>query len=118
VGSKTGIVSGSNPYSSNSNIEAAAVHASLIKPGQAGSIRVVYGSFQSGASSNLGTCRNGICSTTWDWGGCSLELSLDSSVMIANCETYSSGICSVCMPDFTLKSSLCIRSDILDSNCG
>jgi type II secretory pathway pseudopilin PulG len=62
TGSKTGIVWGSDPYTDDSSVATAAVHAGLIAAGEKATIRVCA---MPGQSSYTGSTKNGV--TTYNW---------------------------------------------------
>jgi hypothetical protein len=67
TGSATGAVYGSGPYTDDSSVAAAAVHAGLLRPGESGMIRVVY---DSGLANYPSSNRNGITSQSYGpWTG-------------------------------------------------
>jgi hypothetical protein len=67
TGSTTGVVYGSGPYTDDSSIAAAAVHAGLLKSGETGMIRVVV---DNGRESYPSSDRNGIRTQAYGpWGG-------------------------------------------------
>src|SRR5581483_7998916 len=73
TGSTSGGVWGSGPYTDDSNVATAAVHAGLISPGQTATIHVTT---LPGQSSYQGSTQNGVTTSSWgSWGG-SISLSL------------------------------------------
>lgn len=69
-----GSVWGSNPYTDDSDWTKAAVHSGLITPGQTAVIRFTVNGYQNGGFT--GTTANGVTTTPWTTGWCSIQLSL------------------------------------------
>lgn len=67
VGDTSGTVWGSNPYTDDSSVAAAAVHAGVLQPGKRGTVRIMI---LNGAPSYEGSTRNGVSSSSYGpWAG-------------------------------------------------
>jgi hypothetical protein len=71
-----GSVWGSNPYTADSQLARAAVHAGVVRPGEAGVINVTI---LPGQQSYEGTARNGVTTGRWGSFGLSYRIELDAA---------------------------------------
>ncbi|MEX2172690.1 MAG: LCCL domain-containing protein [Pirellulales bacterium] len=67
VGDTSGTVWGNNPYTDDSSVAAAAVHAGVLQPGERGVVQVVI---LAGAAGYEGSIRNGVSTSSYgEWAG-------------------------------------------------
>ena len=76
IGRTSGTVYGSSPYSDDSGIAAAAVHAGLISVGQTATIKRTSTGY---SYSFVGSTKNGVTTLSWTSGWCGVTLSIAST---------------------------------------
>ncbi|MBS0657928.1 MAG: hypothetical protein JSR82_06745 [Verrucomicrobia bacterium] len=77
TGAATGSVWGTDLYTADSRLAAAAVHAGVLKPGERGVVKVTL---EPGQASYAGTARNGVTSSAWGAYAVSYRVELSESV--------------------------------------